>query len=55
MLYRNQIGEAQSPPPYTFPNVSINSFRLEDDFDQLTDEEVRLHLTKAWANPAQTA
>jgi hypothetical protein len=36
MLYRNQIGEAQSPPPYTFPNVSINSFRLEADFDQLT-------------------
>ena len=26
-----------------------------DDFDQLTDEEVRLHLTKAWANPAQSA
>ena len=36
MLYVNQIGEAQSPPPYTFPDVSINSFRLAADFDQLT-------------------
>jgi predicted phosphoribosyltransferase len=25
-----------------------------DEFDQLTDEEVRLHLTKAWANPTPT-
>jgi hypothetical protein len=36
MIYRNQIGEAQALPPYTFPNVSINSFRLKADFDQLT-------------------
>jgi hypothetical protein len=37
MLYRNQIGEAQNPPPYVFPNVSINSFRLHADLDALTD------------------
>ena len=36
-MYRNQIGEAQAPPPYTFPNVSINSFRLKGDLDQLTE------------------
>jgi hypothetical protein len=36
MLYVNQIGEAQSPPPYTFPGVSINSFRLAADLEQLT-------------------
>ena len=37
MLYRSQIGEAQNPPPYQFPKVKINSFRLSADLDQLTD------------------
>ena len=36
MLYVNQIGDTQNPPPYTFPDVSINSFRLEVDLDALT-------------------
>jgi hypothetical protein len=35
MLYHDQIGEVQSPPPYLFPDVSINSFRLAADYDQL--------------------
>jgi hypothetical protein len=37
MLYRSQIGEAQNPPPYQFPKVKINSFRLSADLDKLTD------------------
>ena len=35
MLYRDQIGETQNPPPYTFPGVKINSFRLKADLDKL--------------------
>ena len=34
---RSQIGEAQNPPPFQFPNVKINSFRLSVDLDKLTD------------------
>jgi hypothetical protein len=37
MLYHDQIGEAQNPPPYSFPNVRINSFRLSADLDKLTE------------------
>ena len=37
MRYRSQIGEAQNPPPFQFPNVEINSFRLSADLDKLTD------------------
>jgi hypothetical protein len=36
MLYVSQIGDTQNPPPYTFPDVDINSFRLEVDLDVLT-------------------
>jgi Acetoacetate decarboxylase (ADC) len=37
MLYHDQIGDAQSPPPYVFPDVSINSFRLSADLEKLTE------------------
>ena len=36
MLYISQIGDTQNPPPYTFPDVDINSFRLAVDLDVLT-------------------
>jgi hypothetical protein len=36
MLYVTQIGDTQSPPPYTFPGVLINSFRLEVKLSALT-------------------
>ena len=36
MRYRSQIGDAQNPPPFQFPNVEINSFRLSADLDKLT-------------------
>jgi Acetoacetate decarboxylase (ADC) len=36
MFYVNQIGDTQNPPPYTFPDVSISSFRPEVDLDPLT-------------------
>ena len=36
MLYVNQIGDTQNPPPYTFPDVLINSFRLKVSLDALT-------------------
>jgi hypothetical protein len=36
MPYVNQIGDAQFPPPYTFPNVEILSFRLPASLDALT-------------------
>jgi len=36
MLYVSQIGDTQNPPPYAFPKVSINSFRLEVTLDALT-------------------
>ena len=37
MLYRDQIGENQNPPPYSFPGVQINSFRLKADLNSLQD------------------
>ena len=36
MPYVNQIGDAQFPPPYTFPDVEILSFRLPASLDALT-------------------
>ena len=36
MRYRSQIGEVQNPPPFQFPNVGINSFRLSADIDKLS-------------------
>ena len=36
MLYVNQIGDAQFPPPYTCRNVEILSFRLPASLDALT-------------------
>ena len=37
MLYRDQIGETQNPPPYSFPGVKINSFRLKADLNKLQE------------------
>jgi hypothetical protein len=37
MRYRSQIGEVQNPPPFQFPNVKINSFRLSADLGRLTE------------------
>ena len=36
MQYVNQIGDAQFPPPYSFPDVQIMSFRLAASLDALT-------------------
>jgi hypothetical protein len=37
MLYVNQIGEADFPPPYAFPGVTILSFRLGVDLIHLNN------------------
>jgi hypothetical protein len=37
MLYHDQIGDVQAPPPYLFPDVTINSFRLRANLDKLTE------------------
>src|SRR5271167_2671583 len=36
MIYVNQIGDAQFPPPYSFPGVKVLSFRLAADLGALT-------------------
>jgi len=35
MQYIDQIGEVEFPPPYTFPGVTILSFRLDADLNWL--------------------
>jgi hypothetical protein len=36
MFYVTQIGDTQNPPPYTFPHVKINSFRLKVELEALS-------------------